>query len=514
MFRSPVRLRPPQLMAKVSRLILPAPLPHQGAVLSSPARYVLVRAGRRWGKSRMALLASLMGWGKERKGALQGGEIVWLCPDYPQSRAIWREEIDPRCQGVAGVSVREQERRVEFPGSGALELRSAEAIDGLRGRRLDGVVVDEGAHLDLEYAWTVVLRPALLDRSGWALFPSTPNAGQDGNAGKRAPSYFNILCAREMRGELGGEWAQFHGPTEDNRALGPEEVAALRAEYPGDSLTVRQEIDADLVVGGAGLAFACWRHEVHVVDKAWEPVAEATWCGGLDFGFRASTALCVGAIDREGRVVVADECYFNGLYAEEAGRRIAKTCEKWPGLRLIAADSAMWAQTGAGPTVAEEVRRGMTSVLGERTPALFPVVKAGSEGRSSREAGFQLVQRYLAFRAEKDGTVAPWNLPLLRFHPRAANHIRTFPGLPFAPNGNEDVDTDADDHCYDCVRYMLSSRPPVPAALVRRPEADDHPGFDYAAGERKVKAYERAWRREEPRREHFLGSGTLMEEVG
>ena len=207
----------PATMAKVSKLILPGPLHHQQAVLASSARFNLVRAGRRWGKSRMSLLAALLGWGDkgQRRGAIQGGEILWLCPDYPQSRAIWREEIEPRCKGVLGITVREQERRVEFPGGGALELRSAEAIDGIRGRRLDGVVVDEGAHLDLEYAWTVVLRPALLDRAGWALFPSTPNAGQDGNAAKRAPSYFNVLCAREIRGELGRDWAQFIGKTEE-----------------------------------------------------------------------------------------------------------------------------------------------------------------------------------------------------------------------------------------------------------------------------------------------------------
>jgi len=229
----------------------------------------------------------------------------------------------------------------------------------------------------------------------------------------------------------------------------------------------------------------------------------------MDFGFRAPGCLTVGAVDREGRVVIVDECYFQGLYAEEAGRRMARTCEKWPGLRMIAADSAMWAQTGAGPTVAEEVRRGMVSVLGDKTPAIFPVVKAGSMGRSAREAGFQLFQRFLAFRAEPDGSVAPWNVPLLRFHPRAANCIRTIPGLPFAPNGNEDVDTDADDHCFDSVRYLLSARPPVPAALVRRPEADDHPGF--VEGVRRVRPWERP--EEIPNLPHFLGNGQRMEEV-
>jgi hypothetical protein len=262
---------------------------------------------------------------------------------------------------------------------------------------------------------------------------------------------------------------------------------------------------------GVGLAFACWKHSVHVVPETWEPVSGCNWAGGLDFGFRAPGCLTIGAVDREGRVVVVDENYFQGLFAEEAGRRCARTCERWPGLQLIAADSAMWAQTGAGLTVAEEFRRGMKEILGDKCPAMYPVVKVGTDGRSSREAGFQLFQRYLSFRAEADGTVAPWNTPFLRFHPRCKNGIRTLPGLPFAENGNDDVDTASDDHFYDSARYMISSRPPIPAPLVKRPDPEDHPGF--ANGERKVRAYQRAWEQEVPTVPHFLGSGQRMEEI-
>lgn len=84
----------------------------------------------------------------------------------------------------------------------------------------------------------------------------------------------------------------------------------------------------------------------------------------------------------------------------------------------------------------------------------------------------------------------------------------------FYANGVLVTNTDADDHCYDAVRYMLSSRPPVPAPLVRRPEADDHPGFDAQTGERKGRDWARAWRGAEPVRvPHFLGTGQPMEEI-
>ncbi len=98
----------------MSTLYLPRALAHQRDVLDAPERFKIWRAGRRTGKSRAALIAALLGHGKgAHKGALQGGDIVWLTPDYPQSRAIWREEIKPRLAGVAGVTLHETDRRAK-----------------------------------------------------------------------------------------------------------------------------------------------------------------------------------------------------------------------------------------------------------------------------------------------------------------------------------------------------------------------------------------------------------------
>ena len=121
----------------MSTLYLPQALPHQREVLDAPDRFKVWRAGRRTGKSRAALIAAMLGHGQgAHRGALQGGNIVWLTPDYPQSRAIWREEIKPRLAGLPGVTLHETDRRVSFAGLGSLELRSAESIDNLRGRSL------------------------------------------------------------------------------------------------------------------------------------------------------------------------------------------------------------------------------------------------------------------------------------------------------------------------------------------------------------------------------------------
>ena len=232
-------------------LYLPAPLPHQRPVLASAAKRKLWRAGRRTGKTRAALVAAVDGHGPGSvlPGVLQGADILWVSPDYPQSNAIWREEILPRFKGLPGVTVSLSDRRVEVAGLGSLELRSAEAIDGVRGRRFDGVIVDEGAYLDLEYALSAVLLPTLVDRDGWLFVISSPNGGHDGNQAKRVPSYFNMLAEDAERG-VRPEWSSWHNKTEDNPTLSPAVIKALRAEYPEGSLTAQQELDALLVAGG------------------------------------------------------------------------------------------------------------------------------------------------------------------------------------------------------------------------------------------------------------------------
>lgn len=236
-------------------LYLPSPLLPQVPIIESGCKRKIVRAGRRFGKTRLALQCAASGHGpmdglrRSLGGILDGVDVLWLSPDYPQSRAIWREEILPRFSGVQGITISESERRVSVQGLGELELRSAEAIDSVRGRRFGGVVVDEGAWLDLEYALNSVLLPTLADEDGWLLVISSPNGGHDGNSAKRVPSQFNLIC--EEIGEGGRpSWKEWHHRTEDNPTLSQQVIAELRAEYPEGSLTAQQELDALLVAGG------------------------------------------------------------------------------------------------------------------------------------------------------------------------------------------------------------------------------------------------------------------------
>lgn len=309
-------------------LVLPAPLRHQRPVLNSASKRKLWRAGRRTGKSRAALLAAVDGHGPRDKagvpaleGVLQGGDILWLSPDYPQSAAIWREEVLPRFEGLPGVTVSRSERRIEVMGLGSLELRSAEAIDGVRGRRFSGVIVDEAAYLDLEYALGAVVMPTLVDRDGWLMLISSPNGGHDGNQAKRVPSWFNLL-AEEIEAGAKAHWVAFHNRTEDNPTLPQAVVAQLRAEYPPGSLTAQQELDALLVAGGG--RFYPELLEQGALRWVAERPALPDWCefwGAYDWGY--SHPACFAQFAREGNTLwLLDTLYLHKRQDEEQAAEI------------------------------------------------------------------------------------------------------------------------------------------------------------------------------------------------
>jgi predicted phage terminase large subunit-like protein len=242
------RAATPPLDADQNIITIPLPLPNQRPILDDAARFKLLRAGRRFGKSRLSLRASILGHGPRietageanplplRRGVIDGGTIAWIAPTYTQARAIWTEEIVPRFAGKLHCRINEAQKLLSVA-NGRLILRSAESIDSIRGLKLDGCVGDEGAFFDLEYALHRVIRPALIDRNGWFLGVSTTNIG----------SYFNRLVSEVDAGSRGPDWKSWRGFTRDNPRLRAEEIDAMYAEFPAGSTDLLQELEAELL---------------------------------------------------------------------------------------------------------------------------------------------------------------------------------------------------------------------------------------------------------------------------
>lgn len=217
-------------------MTLPTLHPRQAEVARDPARFRVLVAGRRWGKSRLGVFLCL-------DAALRGRRAWWVAPTYAQASVAWRV-ARPVAAQLGDTVVREAERVLRLPAGGEIWFKSADQPDNLRGESIDFLVVDEADFLD-GAVWDHVLRPALADRKGRALFVSTPNI---------EGGWFHRLFQRGQRRE--SDWRSWSFPSETNPYLDPRELAAARAQLP--AIVARREFDAEFVSAAGARIQRAW----------------------------------------------------------------------------------------------------------------------------------------------------------------------------------------------------------------------------------------------------------------
>src|SRR3989304_2040646 len=112
------------------------PHPGQFAVHKHPARFTVLAAGRRWGKTRLGVNECLT-------IAAAGGRAWWVAPSYKTSEVGWRPLR--RMGAKLDAEVRRVDRQIILPNGGEVSVRSADDPNSLRGEGLDFVVMDECA---------------------------------------------------------------------------------------------------------------------------------------------------------------------------------------------------------------------------------------------------------------------------------------------------------------------------------------------------------------------------------
>ena len=206
--------------------------PHAGQleVHNSDARFKVLSAGRRWGKTRLGVNECL-------DVAAQGGRAWWVSPSYKTSEVGWRP-LRQIARKISGAEIRLVDRVVNFPGGGFVAVRSADNPDSLRGEGLDFVVMDECAFMQRE-AWTEAIRPALSDRQGKVLFISTP----------KGRNWLWEIYQRGVSGEEG--WQSWTFPTSSNPFIAKEEIEAAKRDLP--EMIFRQEYLAEFIDDAGGV---------------------------------------------------------------------------------------------------------------------------------------------------------------------------------------------------------------------------------------------------------------------
>lgn len=128
---------------------------------------------------------------------------IYVAPYHAQAKDIAWNYIKEFAGVIPGVTFNESELRANLPNGGIVRLYGGENYHRLRGLSLAEVVLDEYADMDPR-VWGEVIRPALADRQGRAVFIGTPK-GHNGfhTIYQQAKSSNEWFCAELRASETG-----------------------------------------------------------------------------------------------------------------------------------------------------------------------------------------------------------------------------------------------------------------------------------------------------------------------
>jgi phage terminase large subunit len=132
------------------------------------SRFTVVVAHRRMGKTVSAINHLI-------KAAIEcdkpNPRFAYIAPTYGQAKRVAWDYLQEYTRPL-GATYNVSELRADFWGR-RISLYGSDNPDSLRGQYFDGVVIDEVGDQNPKI-WNEIVRPALADRLGWALFIGTP----------------------------------------------------------------------------------------------------------------------------------------------------------------------------------------------------------------------------------------------------------------------------------------------------------------------------------------------------
>ena len=214
--------------------------PAQLEIFNSKARFKVVSAGRRFGKSRLAAWILII-------EALQSEnkDVFYIGPTFQQSKDIMWDMLKELLDGTELIQqTHENTATMTLVNGIKISLKGSDRPDTLRGIGLAYVVLDEYANMKVE-VWEQIIRPTLADVKGGALFIGTP-------AGKN--HFYEIW--KEASDEKKEDWEAFQYNSIDNPILDPNEIKTARETMSTQAF--RQEFEASFVSFTGGIFKPEW----------------------------------------------------------------------------------------------------------------------------------------------------------------------------------------------------------------------------------------------------------------
>lgn len=192
--------------------------PAQTDIFNSDARFRVVVAGRRFGKSYLAAYLLLCEGLKNTHTGLSGAEydlalkeIYYIAPTFEQAKKIMWPLIKELGREII-ASTHENTATCTLINGRRISIKGADRPDSLRGIGLSFVALDEYAFMKKD-VWDKIIRPALSDVEGRALFIGTPEG----------ENHFYDLYVDASKSGM-PVWATWQFKSLDNPTLAREEI--------------------------------------------------------------------------------------------------------------------------------------------------------------------------------------------------------------------------------------------------------------------------------------------------
>jgi predicted phage terminase large subunit-like protein len=213
-------------------------LPWQQDVWADSTRFKIVAAGRRTGKSRLAAWMLIV-------NALQAdrGHVFYVAPTQGQARDImWQTLLELGNPVISGSHI--NNLQIKLVNGATISLKGADRPETMRGVSLKFLVLDEYADMKPD-VFEQILRPALADQKGSAMFIGTPMGRNH---------FYELYKYAELDDDP--TYKAWHFTSYDNPLLDPDEIDIAKRSM--SSYAFRQEFMASFEARGSEMFKEDW----------------------------------------------------------------------------------------------------------------------------------------------------------------------------------------------------------------------------------------------------------------
>jgi hypothetical protein len=447
-------------------------------------RFILYGGAAGGGKSyflRWAAVYQLIKWAAELQQEGKNGigiEAGIFCETYPTLHSRHLSKIRSEFPEWLGELKDGDKSNLRFEiarefGGGVVHFKNLDNVEKYKSAEFALIMVDEltfntyQTYSDLRFRlrWPGIKRP---------LFVAATNPGGIGHAWVKS-IWIDRVFPEELKAEttlkngkkgpLSKEYIYIPATTKDN--------PHLAESYDSDLASLPEALrrayrDGDWSVF-AGQVFPEFRLDKHVIEPMKIPAHWQRFCA-MDWGYSAPYSIHWFAVDdtEQKRVYVYRELY--GILNDTPNVGVKEDAEtvamrirdieargETPGTFIHrVADPALWQQTGANAAY-----RSIADVFSSKGIHW-------TRANNDRMQGLMAVHEYLKWEGvDENGEKIEFD-PRVKIFSTCKHLIRTLPALPYDKNRVEDVDTHAEDHCYDSIRYGFMCRP-MPSNVPKEP---------------------------------------------